>query len=243
MHDTTTRFAILMTAALVATAGCSAEIDVHEEGPAEAVSPLVGAWEWREEVSHLEVDDALQATQTSSFDNLDASPSQYSMSPLNDGTLVLEGWLANAPCDAGVLCDEGRAYQRHHMSYYVDGELFLPFAMLRKSGSPGVVGGAGAGVFEAFGVEETRLEEGVEAFRVVETRWRLDLDPSGSYSSTTERLSEGLTAETEATAGTWTLASDGRLTLHDQSGADDKQTLWRGDVVALDGLVFTRDER
>lgn len=230
---------MLMTAALGATAGCSAEIDVHETPPAEAASLLIGAWEWREEVSHLDVDEALQATQTSDFDNAEAAPSQYDMSPLNDGTLALEGWLANAPCEPGVPCDEGRAYQRHHMSYYVDAEHFMPFAMLRRSGSSDAMGGAG--VFEAFGVEETRLEGG--DFRVVETRWRLSLDPNGSYESTTERLTEGQTTEDEAAHGTWTLESEGRLTLHDASGAGAKHTLWKGDIVALDGLVFTREDR
>lgn len=235
--------------------GCADEIDVHPPPPEQRPSSLVGSWEWKVGVSFLDVDDELNATQVSDFDSPGASPSSYVMRPEGDGVLALEGWHANAPCEPTFACDEGRVFQRHHMSYHVDDEHFFPFALQRLSGSPGVIGGAGAGVFEGFGVEETRLADplpsGDPAYRVVETRWRLTLAGDGTFSSRslrTELIDPGTVdpgtvdpddVEDTHETGTWVLAEDGGLTLHDSDG-DTKATRWLGDVIALDGLIFTR---
>lgn len=224
--------------ACVGAVGCADEIDVFET-PGEDVSPLVGSWEWQTEVSRLDVDEALHATQTSDFDNDGAEPSSYTMTPSSDDVLVLEGWLANAACDADVVCEGGRAYQRFHMSYHVDDQHFFPFAMVRKSGTPGVIGGAG--VFEAFSVGETLLRGTGESFRLLESRWRLSLEADGRWASTTQTFAADQSEETAE--GTWTLDDDGQLSLHDGATGETHRTLWKGDVVALDGLVFTRLSR
>ena len=235
-----------MALCLIAAPGCAAEIDVFEL-PGQDVSPLIGSWEWRPDVSHIEVDPQLRAIQTSDFDSPEAAPSSYTMIPSGEGVLVLEGWLAHAPCEADVSCDEGRAYQRSHMSYHVDDEHFFPFALLRKSGKPGTVGGQGAGEFEGFGVEETRLKElapsGDAVFRATEVRWRLSLEPDGGWSSITQATDldgDGIPYEKGAEHGSWTLDAAGNLTMHHAESGETTHTVWKGDVIALDGLIFTR---
>jgi len=240
---------VAITLCLTGATGCADEIHVYEssEPVAEQASLLVGSWEWPVEVSHLEVDADLHAIQTGDFDSPGASPSSYTLTPMSDSTLALEGWLANAPCEVGFACDEGRAFQRHHMSYHVDEAQFIPFALLRKSGVPGSVGGPGAGLFEGFGMEETRLAEqtpaGDDVFRVIETRWRLNLGADGGWFSTMERIAgdgDGTPFEETVEQGTWSLAADGTLTLHPTDGGEGHRTIWKGDVVALQGLVFNR---
>ena len=106
--------------------------------------------------------------------------------------------------------------------------------MLRLTGNTGVEGGAGGGVFEGYGVAETDAGE-------LETRWRLVLDPDGTFTTHTTELapdSDGGVI-TDSAAGTWTLAEPGALTLHRDDG-ELRSTIWKGDAIALDGIVFTR---
>jgi hypothetical protein len=199
-------------------------------------SLLVGSWQWQPDVSHIDIDHTLTATQTSDFDNPGASPSRYTVHPTNDNMLLLEGWMANVPCEeAGVVCDEHRAYQRHRMTYHVDEAHFFPFAMLRMSGASGAIGGAGSGVFEAFGVSESG-----EPPVVVETRWRLTLEPHGTWSSATRTVTSNEVDEHVDGEGSWTLDAQGNLSLHLTGSDETRRTLWKGDVIALDGLVFHR---
>jgi hypothetical protein len=106
-------------------------------------------------------------------------------------------------------------------------------------------------VFEGYGVEETFGREGEsntpnlsDALTVVETRWRLVLEPDGSWSRTEETLTwadgDEPTSEKQSSAGTWTFDGAGNLSLREDDSGEIRRTLWKGDVLALDGLVFTR---
>jgi hypothetical protein len=110
-----------------------------------------------------------------------------------------------------------------------------------------VTGGAGAGVFEGFGVAEAHPDPDLaagEGAEVVETRWRLSLEADGTFRSSTRVVPlpdhDGDGADSiEMSEGSWTLDADHNLSLHAADGTM-RRTLWKGDVIALDGLVFTR---
>ena len=73
----------------------------------------------------------------------------------------------------------------------------------------------------------------------VERRWRLALASDGSFTSSVHQ--RDLYDETEdASRGSWTVDPDGQLTLRTDGTGTVVRTLWKADVIALDGLVFDR---
>jgi hypothetical protein len=70
----------------------------------------------------------------------------------------------------------------------------------------------------------------------------LTLESDGTFTRTVQQ--RDLNGETaDASRGTWTVDATGQLTLQTEGTGAVARTLWKADVIALDGLVFDRLEQ
>jgi len=234
--------------AVLSASACNEPIDEIDGAVPSEQNLLVGTWEWVD-ASVLVVHEDLAAEQTSVFYHEAAAPSAYTLAPWGDA-LFLEGWFATSgECAPVERCDQGRLYQGWFMTYYVDDEVFVPFALEE-------VNSLGADrVFEGQSVRLDRLDPQDEALSLIEQdTWTLALSDAGRYHYTALRtsfmditdpgapqlLEQERQEVLEETSGHYTLIGEALVLTPDDEAQAKVESIFRDGVISLDGLVFRR---